>query len=165
MNQQKLLFFGDIDLDQVKNEYTSSLQFDEKKITINMNIFEDETVTPEIINKAQAFLEKIEDQIRSVNKYMLDDYESEGETYGYIEHHIENLTPEEIKEIIGKYTPEEAQEDDLVANLKLNRIAIFPEDDDEFAVFDFTIGEQYTDYVIAIYTDIDGKLIDLGIES
>ena len=165
MNQQKLLFFGDIDLEQVKSEYISSLNFDGSKIALNLNIFEDETVTPEIIKKADVFLENIEEIIRRVYKYLLDDYESEGETYGYIQHHIDNLEAEEIIQILGKHTPEIAQNDDLVAKLKLNRIAIFPEDDDEFAVFDFTIGRDHTDYVLAIYTDKDGNLIDLGIEN
>ena len=165
MSQQKLLFFGDIDLNEVKSEYTSSLQFDDEKITVNLNIFENDSVTPEMIEKADAFLQKIEDAIRNAYKYLLDDYESEGETYGYIQHHIDQLSPEEMIEILGKHTPDVDQNDDLVAHLKINRIAIFPEDDDEFAVFDFTIGRDYSDYVIAIYTDIESKLIDLGIES
>lgn len=165
MNQQNLLFFGDIDLEQVKSEYISSLNFDGSKIALNLNIFDDETVTPEIIKKANVFLENIDEIIRRVYKYLLDDYESEGETYGYIQHHIDNLENEDIIQILGKHTPEIAQNDDLVAKLKLNRIAVFPEDDDEFAVFDFTIGSDYTDYVMAIYTDKDGNLIDLGIEN
>lgn len=165
MNQQNLLFFGDIDLEQVKSEYISSLNFDGSKIALNLNIFDDETVTPEIIKKANVFLENIDEIIRRVYKFLLDDYESEGETYGYIQHHIDNLENEDIIQILGKHTPEIAQNDDLVAKLKLNRIAVFPEDDDEFAVFDFTIGSDYTDYVMAIYTDKDGNLIDLGIEN
>ncbi|HUH73150.1 MAG TPA: DUF2004 domain-containing protein [Chitinophagales bacterium] len=165
MNQQKLSFFGDIDLDQVKSEYISNLKFEESNIALNLNIFENDTVTPEIIEKADVFLKAIEDTIRRVYKYLLDDYESEGETYGYIQHHIDNLEPEEIINILGKHTPDVDQNDDLVGKLKLNRIAVFPEDDDEFAVFDFTIGRDYTDYVMAIYTDRDGNLIDLGIES
>lgn len=165
MNQQKLSFFGDIDLDQVKSEYISSLNFEESKIALNLNIFENDMVTTEMINKADVFLQNIDETIRKVYKYLLDDYESEGETYGYIQHHIDSLEPNEIIAILGKHTPDVDQNDDLVAKLKLNRIALFPEDDDEFAVFDFTIGQDYTDYVIAIYTDREGNLIDLGIES
>ncbi len=165
MSKQQLLHFGEIDLQQVKDEYSSALTYEGRKIKIDLNFFDGNEVSQEIIQKTQTFLEKIEEHIRNAYKSLSDDYEAEGETYGYIEHHMNELEPEELQQIIENYQPAIPQDDELFEQLQLKRIGIFPEDDGEFAVFDFSIGEKFTDYLIAIFLDVNGQLVDLGIES
>lgn len=164
MSKSTLLYFGEIDKDQLKDEYISALTYDGKKIRIDLNFFE-ESVSDEIISKTQKFLENIQIHIENAYKFLNDDYEAEGETYGYIEHHMNELSPEQLKEIIAGYQEELHQDDELFEKLQLSRLGIFPEDDQEFAIFDFTIGTKYTDYLIAIFIDQEGNIVDLGIES
>lgn len=165
MSKQQLLYFGEIDLQQLKDEYTSALQYDGRKIKIDLNFFDNDSTSPETLLKAQVFLENIEENIRNVYKSLNNDYEAEGETYGYIEHHMDELEPEVLQKILENYQPGVPQDDELFEKLQLVRICIFPEDDDEFAVFDFTIGEKITDYLIAIFVNNKGEMVDLGIES
>lgn len=165
MSKQQILYFGEIDLQQVKDEYISALTYDGRKVKLDLNLFDNEQTAPETIQKAHSFLEKIEEHIRNAYKSLSDDYEAEGETYGYIEHHMEELEPEELAKIIDNYQPAIPQDDELFDKLQLQRIGLYPEDDDEFAVFDFSIGDKYTDYLIAIFVNVNGDVVDLGIES
>lgn len=165
MSKKTLLYFGDIDTSQVKDEYISALTYDGRKIKIDLNIFDGDTLTEEIITKTETFLQKIEEHIDQAYKYLNDDYEAEGETYGYIEHHMDDLDEEILTKIIPNYQADLHQDDELFEQLKLIRVGIFPEDDDEFAVFDFSIGTKHTDYLIAIFMNNKGEVVDLGIES
>lgn len=166
MKKQQLPLFGELDTQNLKEEYVSSFKFEGKPIKIDLNFFDGDEITEEIFNKAKKFIDLIEDHIRNAYTYLGEDFDAEGETYGYIEHHTENLQPEELKAIIGNESSDEDElYDNLFDHLKLQRVGIFPEDDEEFAVFDFSIGEKYTDYVIAIFVDSEGIMVDLGIES
>ncbi|MCZ2393540.1 MAG: DUF2004 domain-containing protein [Chitinophagales bacterium] len=166
MKKQQLSFFGEIDLQNLKEEYISSFNFEGKQVKIDLNFFDGDEISEETFSKTQDFLNLIEDHIRNAYTYLGEDYDSEGETYGYIEHHAEELPEKELQSIIGKESLEDdALYDNLFEYLQLQRIGIFPEDTDEFAVFDFSIGEKHTEYVIAIFVNSEGVMVDLGIES
>lgn len=165
MSKTTLLYFGEIDRSQVKDEYISALTYEGKKIKIDLNFFDEEGASDEVLEKVQKFLGAVEEHIRNAYKYLADDYEAEGETYGYIEHHMDELEENVLAEIIPGYQADLHQDDELFEKLHLQRIGIFPEDDDEFAVFDFSIGTKHTDYLIAIFINQDGEVVDLGIES
>lgn len=165
MSKTTLLYFGEIDRSQIKDEYISALIYEGKKIKVDLNFFDQESASDEVFTKVQKFLESVEEHIQNAYKYLNDDYEAEGESYGYIEHHMDDLDIEVLKTIIPEYQADLHQDDELFEKLQLQRIGIFPEDDDEFAVFDFSIGTKYTDYLIAIFINKDGEVVDLGIES
>jgi hypothetical protein len=46
----------------------------------------------------------------------------------------------------------------------LVRIGIYPQSEDFFASFDYSIGMDLTDYLVVIYTDKNGGVEDLVME-
>jgi len=164
MSTIQLLHFGEIDLRQIKDEYRAAIQHDGRKILLDLNFFEEKNLPEKKLPQIRQFLEDLELHIKEAYATIANDYESEGETYGYIEHHMEELEPEDIRAIVGQTTSSGPQDDELFEKLSLIRIGLYPEEENEFAVFDFSIGKKYTDYILAVFFNADGTIEDIAIE-
>jgi len=52
-----------------------------------------------------------------------------------------------------------------LTKLKLIRVGLYPTSEDNFAIFDYSIGEEITDYLVVINTDENGQLDYMTMES
>jgi hypothetical protein len=55
--------------------------------------------------------------------------------------------------------------DTLLSRLQLVRIGFEEDEPDRFAVFDYTIGEELTQYLVVVSFDRDGEVTDVSMES
>ena len=53
----------------------------------------------------------------------------------------------------------------MINALRLVRIGLYPDSDQQFATFDYSIGQELTDYLAVINTDEKGNLVDMTMES
>ncbi|MEK6495441.1 DUF2004 domain-containing protein [Myroides odoratimimus] len=101
-------------------------------------------------------------------EYLQQDYIS-NESYvkEYITFHLEELQKEELSSLgINKLSKESSSI--LYHKLKLVHIWLYPVDELKkkyYLVFEYSIGENYSDAVIVIRTDLQGNLIDINWES
>ena len=49
--------------------------------------------------------------------------------------------------------------------LHLNRIGFYPHDAQHYAVFDYTLGEEYTDYLLVVVLNDAGEIEYITMES
>ena len=50
-------------------------------------------------------------------------------------------------------------------SLRLVRVGLFPDSEDRFAIFDYSIGRNLTQYLVVINTDENGNLDYMTMES
>ncbi len=146
--------------------YDVNIELDGNEIQIDLN-FENKTIDTITMDKVKKFIENIEKCDKLNKTYILNDYNDEdGDTVrSYLEHHLEEVEKEELSNLINfddKTTEPELQ---LLKKLKLVRVGLYPDNEDNFAIFDYSIGEEITNYLVVINIDENGQLDYMTMES
>jgi hypothetical protein len=90
---------------------------------------------------------------------------SEGQVGTYLSHHAEELGEKDLLRIFGTSDPDDLGIDHLLDALQLRRIGLYPGAEDYCAVFDYTIDQEATDYILAVEFDNDGELYGISLDS
>ena len=83
----------------------------------------------------------------------------------YLSHHAEELGEKDLLKIFGIADPDELDIDHLLDALQLKRIGLYPGSEGYCAVFDYTIDQEATDYILAVEFDSDGELCGISMDS
>jgi len=162
----KLPFFGTIDSESLEEYYDVETDFNGTSIQIDLN-FNAKTIETKKLETVKSFIENI--RIHDINnkKIIAKDYEDEDcdTVKVYLEHHLEELGEDELADLIGSNSKSEDHEKLLLKKLHLVRVGIFPEGEDQFATFDYSIGQDLTDQLVVIDTDENGNLVYITMES
>lgn len=166
MEKYQLSIFGEIDLENLADYYEGELEYDNRNISLDLN-FESSSTDEELMEIIQKFIQNISKYDAKNRNYIEEDfYNKDGETIKeYCDFHINEIGKEKLKEVIVSDTSSKNFSEQIMKNLKLIRIGIYPENDDNFAVFDYTFNKDLTNYVIAISTDVQGQLDYMSMES
>ena len=89
----------------------------------------------------------------------------EGAVATYLGHHAEELGEKELLKIFGVTDPDDLTIEHQLDALQLKRIGLYPGSDDLTAVFDYTIDEEATDYILAMEFDRDGEMLRISMDS
>ncbi len=160
----KLPYIGIIDSDALDSLYDATADFNGKKINIDVN-FEHAVSAADKIESVKHFIDNI--RIHDINnrKKIEFDFFEEDTVAEYIAYHLEELSTADIDELIGKNTKKDQQAELLFKKLRLIRVGIYPDSKEQFAIFDYSFGEEFSDQLIVIDTDINGNFIHLNWES
>jgi hypothetical protein len=166
MTEHTLPHFGDLATDNLEEYYDVNIELDGNEIQIDLN-FENKTTDTITMDKVKNFIENIEKCDKLNKTYILNDYNDEdGDTVkSYLEHHLEEVEKLELSNLINfddKATELELQ---LLKKLKLVRVGLYPDNEDNFAIFDYSIGEEITNYLVVINTDEQVQLDYMTMES
>ena len=83
----------------------------------------------------------------------------------YLAHHVAEFSPEERRRYFGPVAAEAIGLKELLAALQLVRIGLYPESADAVAVLDYTIDRRATNYLLVANFNVEGKLLDITMES
>ncbi|MEI9958972.1 MAG: DUF2004 domain-containing protein [Ferruginibacter sp.] len=162
----KLPFFGTIDSEVLEEYYDVETDFNGTSIQIDLN-FGTKSIDIKKLESVKNFIENI--RIHDINnkKIIATDYEDEDcdTVKVYVEHHLEELGEDELADLIGSNSKSEDHEKLLLKKLHLVRVGIFPEGEDQFATFDYSIGQDITDQLVVIDTDENGNLVYITMEN
>ncbi len=89
----------------------------------------------------------------------------EGTVGTYLSHHAEELGEKDLLRIFGITDPDDLDIQHLLDALQLKRIGLYPGADDMVAVFDYTIDEETTDYLLAAEFDGEGEVFGISMDS
>jgi hypothetical protein len=158
--------FGPIDPASLDDYYDTEIDFNGISIQIDLN-FGSKTIDPKRLETVKAFIDNI--RVHDINnkKYIDNDYNDEdGDTVKfYLEHHLDELGETELATLIDRNSKSTEHQKQLKNKLHLVRVGIYPEGEDQFATFDYTIGQDITNYLIVIDTDENGNLVYMTMES
>lgn len=159
-----LTHFGNVDLDAIEEYYDTEITIDNKKIDIDLN-FEHQSISEDKIEKVQHFINNIPGYHKNALVAIRNDYNNEGDAKEYIETHMDALSTENIQLLIADVNKDISTEEKLLSTLYLKRVGLYIETDFELAVFDYTISNTLTNYLIVVNFKSDGTIDYITIES
>ncbi|CAD0005574.1 DUF2004 domain-containing protein [Flavobacterium salmonis] len=163
MTEYTLPHFGNLSTGNLEEYYDVDIEFNGDEIQIDLN-FEDKTIDTSTMDKVKKFIGNI-DKFDKLNKTYIHNDEDGDTVKFYLEHHLEEISKDEISTLINFDDILTEPEQQLLAKLKLVRVGLYPHDEDNFAIFDYTIGRELTDYLVVIKTDENGQLDYMTMES
>lgn len=165
MAKYALPHFGEIDTDALEEYYDVDIEFNGKELSLDLN-FEGESIDSGRLDSVKKILEKLDEFDQQNKNYIEQDYkDEEADTVKtYVEHHLEEIGKDELAEIIDA-DKSGKKELLLMKALHLVRVGFYPHGEEIFAIFDYSIGEDYTNYLVVINTDDKGKLVYMTMES
>lgn len=93
------------------------------------------------------------------------DADAEGSSALYLSHHAEEFTSEQRLEYFGAEDPGTLGVEHLLKSLRLQRIGLYPESEDYVAVFDYSVDEEATQYILAVEFDAAGTVVGISMDS
>ena len=166
MSNFKLPHFGFIDPASLEEYYDVEIPFSGTEIQVDLN-FNNKTIDPARLETVKQFIENIRIHDLNNKKYIDADYNDEdGDTVKfYLEHHLEELGKAELGELINLNSKSTEHEKQLLKKLRLVRVGLYPDSEDQFAIFDYSIGQEITNYLVVIFTDENGNMDYMTMES
>ena len=166
MADYTLPYFGNLSTDNLEEYYAVNIAFNGTEIQLDLN-FEEKTIDLTTMDNAKKLLETIGEFDAQNQKYLRDDYHDEdGDTVKlYLEHHLAEVAKEELSTLINFDDKTIEPEKQLLAQLQLVRVGLYLHEEESFAIFDYSIGEEITDYLVVVKTDMDGTLDYMVMES
>jgi len=156
--------FAELDVNSLKEYYNVQIDFKGHKIEMDLNFIE-KTIEADKLEMVKTFI----DNLKMLNTVALDaikeDFLKGGPVKEYIEQQLEETSEKNLSFFVQQSKKPAAKENKMLAKFYLKRVGFYPQNEDQFAVFDFTIGEELTDYIIAVNFKEDGEIAYLSMEN
>ena len=162
----KLPYFGNLDSESLEEYYDVEIDFNNSVIQIDLN-FDNNSINIRRLEIVKQFIDNIRIHDLNNKKNIQRDFENkDADTVRlYIENHLEELASDDLDNLIGANSKSVDQPGRLVSKLHLVRIGLYPDSVDQFAIFDYSIGKELTNYLVVINTDENGNLDYITMES
>ncbi|MGB0524535.1 MAG: DUF2004 domain-containing protein [Flammeovirgaceae bacterium] len=161
-----LPYIGKIDLSNLEDYYETTIDFKGNEIELDIN-FESEDIEVRRLNLIKSVFKNISSYDLKNLKYIKNDYRStEADIVRfYIKHHIEELGQDILSHLVNYDILSPSPELQLLDKLHLIRVGIYLDNEDFNIVFDYTIDEEITNYLVVVNTDENGNLDYITSES
>ena len=166
MSLYTLPHFEPINIDALDEYYDTEMMLNDKAIQIDLN-FENKSIAPEKMDQVKNILAQLLQLDQQNKTYIANDFEDEdGDTVRtYVEHHLEEIGRDELAAFIDFNNANLTPEQQCMHHLHLVRLGLYPDSEDYFATFDYSLGKDLTDYLVVINIDAEGQLQYLTMES
>ncbi len=167
MSKYKLPYFEELDPNSIEDYYSVEVDFEGRKIKLDLN-FEGGSIGKERMTLLKPFLEHLDTLNTKALKAIKEDFEDteDGDTVkDYIQHHLDELDEKSLSLIVDKANTAKSPEKQMLEKLQLVRIGFYPDNEDGFAILDYTIGRNITDYLVVAYVGEGGEVEYLSMES
>ena len=161
-----LPYFGFLDPESLETYYEMEVPFNGKQIQIDLN-FEHGNIDIKRLETVKSFIENIRIYDLNNKGYINNDYNDEDAdtVREYIEHHLNELGKLELAALTEQGSKPVDYEKQLLKKLHLIRVGIYPDSEAQFAIFDYSLGTEFTNYLVVINTDENGNLDYMTMES
>lgn len=151
MSEFVLPYFGKINIALLDEYYDIELDFGSNKIHIDLN-FENKIIDKAEMQIVRSFIENVSELDKKNKIYIREDYNDEdGDTVKfYLKHHIEEVSEEELSDLIDFKNKSDKPEIQLLDKLHLVRVGFYPDSEEIFSMFDYSIGQKVTNYLVVI---------------
>jgi hypothetical protein len=167
MENRSLVYFGQIDVENLEEYYNVKIDFKGTKVALDLN-FGNKSIDENLYEVVNVFLGNLVAFDNNNKAFINNDFKDGGETSEYLSFYLEELDESELSTIIDAEdnTPEEMQ---LLNKLRLIRVGLYPDSKygATFAIFDYSIDiyEEPFDYLLVVKTNEQGDLDHITWES
>jgi Protein of unknown function (DUF2004) len=144
--------FGEINLISLKDYYEEEIIFNGKKLKLDLNFNETE-ISEDRIQIVINILNNLSNVLNQVWESIEQDFKEGENVNEYIVFHFEEMFEDEIKELLKCSNKGLTRKEQFLSVLNLKRIGFYPEEKDEFAVFDFVTKEELSQYLLVVKLD------------
>ncbi len=158
-------YFGIIDPFSVEEEYPGELELRDVNVLLHLN-FDSHWISPDKLRAVKDLLDNVV-AIDNRNRQLLQEQytHADGHTLRYyLEFMQEKIWRTELEQLVDFSNGSIPPREQLLHRLHLISAGFYPDREDGFAVFDYSIGRDYTRYVLALYLSEEGTLQEMTIE-
>jgi hypothetical protein len=157
--------FGEIDLSALEETYDGEINLNGVIVSLDLN-FNEKTADTATMDAVAKFIANLTATDQQNKKYIREDFEEEeGEVVReFIEFHLEEVEEETVNKLLESSEGED-KEEQLLNTLHLVRVGIYPQEEDYFAICDYSIGEEISQYILVLIVSESGELLDMAMES
>lgn len=164
MPAYNLPFFGEINPIGLEEYYDVSIELNGNAINLDIS-FDEERIDTRSLDALAALLANLTNLDSENIALIKRDYAGEGDTVKtYIDHHLEDMGVDELSGIVDMDNTVSPQEQMLEA-FRLVRVGFYPEDEVNFAIFDYSINPEFTQYLVVISRNKKGEVTYITMES
>jgi hypothetical protein len=166
MESYSLPYFADLNPANVGEYYDVDIEFHGQTVQIDLN-FENKSIDPKRLDIAKWFIENISTFDTKNKQYIEQDYANEGNdtVRTYVEHYMDYFDEGELSNFIDFENKTISSEVQLIKSLRLVRMGLYPDSEDNFATFDYSIDPDTTDQLVVIFTRSNGEMNYMTMES
>lgn len=160
-------YFENTDFKNLKDPYLyKTINLNGTKVNIDLN-FDNKTPTNEDIQNLSEFLNHLTENIKACTTKLRKEFNTTSENVikEYIDHHLSEIPKKDLARLINLQDKSKTNSRKLLEKLKLTRIGIYAQNYDQYSIFDYTIGEEFTQYLIVFTLNKNGEIVDITMES
>lgn len=146
------MYFGELDLDNLPEYSDAEMKLNNRIIDLDLN-FDQQKADEAAAMRINDFLVALPSISLSNQTIIKEDFEDGGTVKEYFDFQI------------GDGLIENADQNVLLSKLHLTRVGLYPDNEDYFAICDYTIGDDITNHMVVMIIEEDGDLVDITIES
>ena len=154
--KKDITYFGEVGINSPQETTEGTVTIDNHQIELDLNFYDG---VPEYdwVEEYGNYIKDLEQHKADVEAAIRADYEDGGDVKEYVDFHLEELDASIIDKVLVGTDATKSKEERLLTVLKLKRIGFYP-DNENYAVWDYTIGREIADMVVVINTDKTGKI-------
>jgi hypothetical protein len=159
-----LPFFGELDPLDLEDYYEIDTLLNENDVQIDLNFDESEIVADSLLI-VKDYLENLPALVQLAKKSIDDDFKTGVDVAEFTSFHIEELDNDELEDLLENADKSLSKEEQILSVLKLIRVGFYPENEEEFVVFDFTIDEDISQYLLVVKMNNHKAIEEITMES
>ncbi len=154
--KKDITYFGEVEINSPQETTEGKVTIDNHPIELDLNFYDD---VPEHnwVTEYEDYIKDLEQHKADVEAAIRVDYENGGDVKEYVDFHLQELDASVIDKALAGTDASKPKEERLLSALKLVRIGFYPSEEN-YAVWDYTIGREVADMVVVINTDNTGKI-------
>lgn len=154
--KKNITCFGEVEINSPQEYNEGQIVIDNRQIKLDLNFYDG---VPEYdwVAEYENYIKDLEQHKADVEAAIRADYEDGGDVKEYVDFHLEELDASIIDKVLVGTDASKSKEERLLTALKLKRIGFYP-GNENYAVWDYTIGREITDLLVVVNTDSTGKI-------
>ncbi len=154
--KKDITYLGEVEINSPQETTEGMVNIDNHQIELDLNFY-DGVPGHDWVAEYENYIKDLEQHKADVEAAIRADYEEGGDVKEYVDFHIEELDAATVEKILAATDASESKEERLLSALKLVRIGFYP-GNENYAVWDYTIGREITDMLVVVNTDNTGKI-------
>lgn len=154
--KKDITYFGEVEINSPQETNEGKVTIDSHQIELDLNFYDG---VPEYdwVAEYENYTKGLKQYKADVEAAIRSDYEDGGDVKEYIDFHLEELDASIIDKVLASTDASKSKEERLLSALKLVRIGFYP-GEENYAVWDYSIGREIADMLVVVNTDNTGKI-------
>jgi uncharacterized protein YbcC (UPF0753/DUF2309 family) len=153
-----LPFFNEINADEITDYYEVDIEFEQRNIQLDLN-FDETSIEPDRLLIVKSYLDDLSAIIDIAQKEIDNDFANGDEVQEFLNFHTTEMDQDELDDLLKNADKSLSVDQQILSVVQLKRIGFYPEEEDEFAILDFVLHEEVSQYILIVKMS-DSKTVD-----